>query len=216
MKLISVPTAVNARRRPQQSRARQTSMALQDAFVRLLVERDYQTLTIREIVNVAGTGLGSFYEYFSNKEDLGRVCIHFRSKTLLLAVRTAIGKHPNAPLTGLVNAIIEALAEVHREQPRHWGAHYFLERQLSGLDAYSKMYDRFVKEWENALSAASDDATTGSLPMEAARTCHTIAYGMFAHAHIRAFTTDAAGLDLQSLTRELRQTLLGYLDRASD
>jgi AcrR family transcriptional regulator len=75
------------RRRPLQSRARQTFQALQDAFVRLLLERSYAEITVREIVLVAGTGLGSFYEYFSGKEDLAKVCLHLRSKSLLLGIR---------------------------------------------------------------------------------------------------------------------------------
>lgn len=63
MRHLPATPPVIPRRRPQQSRARHTSGALQEAFVRLLVERNYDAITIREIVDLAGTGLGSFYEY---------------------------------------------------------------------------------------------------------------------------------------------------------
>ena len=85
MKPAPSPAPLPRRRRPRQSRAQHTSQALQDAFVRLLVERGYAAITIREIVMVAGTGLGSFYEYFASKEDLARVSLHLRTKALLLA-----------------------------------------------------------------------------------------------------------------------------------
>ena len=67
---------IQVRRKPRQSRARLTQEALQDSFVRLLHERSAEKITIREITDVAGVGLGTFYEYFSKKEDLIALTIH--------------------------------------------------------------------------------------------------------------------------------------------
>eukprot|EP01031_Cornospumella_fuschlensis_P012274 gene12274-15004_t len=64
--------------------------ALQQAFVQLLVESDYPRISIRAITGLAGTSLGSFYEYFASKEDLARVCLHLRSKELLTALQQAV------------------------------------------------------------------------------------------------------------------------------
>ncbi len=61
---------VQVRRKPRQSRAKLTQEALQESFVRLLHERSAAEITIREITNLAGVGLGTFYEYFAKKEDL--------------------------------------------------------------------------------------------------------------------------------------------------
>ena len=107
MKPRTPSTATAGRRRPLQSRARQTFQALQDAFVRLLLERSYAEITVREIVLVAGTGLGSFYEYFSGKEDLAKVCLHLRSKSLLLGIRGVTGSHSGQPLMQIAEAVIE-------------------------------------------------------------------------------------------------------------
>jgi AcrR family transcriptional regulator len=57
MKPKTTPPPATSRRRPRQSRALYTSQALQEAFVRLLVEQGFAAITIREIVAVAGTGL---------------------------------------------------------------------------------------------------------------------------------------------------------------
>lgn len=59
-------TLAKPRRKPVQSRSWQTSLAIQDAFVQLLVEGEYDQITIRDIVMVAGVALGSFYEYFTS------------------------------------------------------------------------------------------------------------------------------------------------------
>ena len=202
--------AAAPRRKPRQSRARHTSQALQEAFVRLWVEKGYAAVTIREIVAVAGTGLGSFYEYFENKEDLARVCLHLRSKALLLAMRAAVIAQAGRPLREIVDAVIESQVEAHRAQPLAWGAHYLLERHLSGPEAYRKMYDRFVTEWVGALEAASDLAPD-CRKKEVARVSQTLLYGLMAHAHIGT----GGKPDLVALSRQLRGALHGYLAGAA-
>lgn len=194
------------RRKPRQSRALHTSQALQDAFVRLLVERGYAGITIREIVMVAGTGLGSFYEYFASKDDLARVCLHLRSKALLMATREAVAPHAGRPLREIVDALVESQAEAHRERPEEWGAHYLLERHLSGVDAYRKMYERFVDAWAEALAAASDLPADCAL-RDAARVSQTVIYGLFSHVHISAVGPP----DLQALSLQARTAVNGYL-----
>jgi len=195
------------RRKPRQSRALHTSQALQEAFVRLLVERGYAGITIREIVLVAGTGVGSFYEYFASKEDLARVCLHLRSKALLLAFRAAAEGHAGRPTREVVDALIASQIEAHRAQPLEWGAHYLLERQLSGPDAYRKMYERFVDEWAGALAAASDALPDGPR-QEAARVCLTLIYGLMAQAHIGA----GSAPDLATISRQACGALNAYLE----
>lgn len=195
------------RRKPRQSRALQTSQALQEAFVRLLVERGYAGITIREIVMVAGTGLGSFYEYFASKEDLARVCLHLRSKALLVAMQDAVARHAGRPLREIVDALIDSQIEAHRERPEEWGAHYLLERHLSGADAYRKMYERFVDAWADALAAASD-LPAGCAMREAARVSQTVMYGLVSHVHISA----VGAPDLQALSRQARTAVNAYLE----
>ncbi|MBO9651670.1 MAG: TetR/AcrR family transcriptional regulator [Variovorax sp.] len=200
-------SAAPPRRKPRQSRARHTSQALQDAFVRLLVERGYAGITIRELVAVAGTGLGSFYEYFASKEDLARVCLHLRSKALLMAVHDAVERNTGRPFREIVLAVIESQADAHREHPQEWGAHYLLERHLSGPEAYRKMYDRFVDEWGAALDAAVD-LSPDCDRQETARVSFTIMYGLFAHAHIGA----GGKPDLNALSGQACTAICAYLE----
>lgn len=204
---INASKTSSPRRRPRQSRALHTSLALQEAFVRLLIERGYAGITIRELVMVAGTGVGSFYEYFASKDDLARVCLHLRSKALLMAMQAAVARHAGRPLRELVDALVESQAEVHRERPQEWGAHYLLERHLSGVEAYRKMYERFVDAWADALAAASDLPADCAL-RDAARVSQTVVYGLFSHGHISA--VDAP--DLQALSLQARTAVNGYLE----
>ena len=145
------------RRRPSQSRARLTAQALQQAFVQLLVESDYPRISIRAITGLAGTSLGSFYEYFASKEDLARVCLHLRSKELLTALQQAVEARRGRPLAELVQAVLASQLAAHRAQPAEWSAHYLLERHLSGVEAYRKMYQRFIEGWVQVIEAAGID-----------------------------------------------------------
>lgn len=203
-RFVSRPT--DGRRRPLQSRAQQTSQALQDAFVRLLVERGYAAITVREIVLVAGTGLGSFYEYFASKQDLAQVSLHLRSKALLLALRQAATAQRGQTLQMLGPALVQALWAAHQGPAEEWGAHYLLERQFSSLQAYRSTYERFVEVWAQALRAASDMPADCDAAA-AARICQGMVYGLFTHALLRADAQGAAA----ALPQQATAVLTAYL-----
>ncbi len=59
---------VQVRRKPRQSRAKLTQEALQESFVRLLHERSAAEITIREITDLAGVGLGTFMNTLPRKK----------------------------------------------------------------------------------------------------------------------------------------------------
>lgn len=203
--------AAAGRRRPRQSRALHTSQALQEAFVRLLVERgQVSRITIRDIVAVAGTGLGSFYEYFASKEDLIRVCLHLRAKNLLLALHEVGPQMAGRSMREVVDAVIACHMATHVRAPQEWRAYYLLERHYSCAESYCKMYDRFVDAWHGLLSAASD-LPAGLCTREAARVAQTILYGLLAHTYIRA----DAPPDAPALERQIRTALQAYLARAA-
>lgn len=151
--------------------------------MQLLATRDYASIPIREIVSVAGTGLGSFYEYFASKDDLARVCLHLRSKALLRVMQEAGERCAGRPLAVIAAALVEALADAHRGPPSEWAAHYLLERHLSGADAYRVMYERFVQGWSLAFAAARDPLAPAR-QRDAALLGHTLVYGLFSNAFI--------------------------------
>ena len=122
-------------------------------------------------------------------------------------MREAIARHAGRPLREIVDAVIDSQLEAHREHPLEWGAHYLLERHLSGPDAYRKMYDRFADEWANALDAAAD-FSPGCPKEGVARASRTIMYGLFAHAHIGA----SGEPDLELLARQVRTAIHAYLE----
>ena len=54
----------------RQLQAQETKRRLFSAAIRLLEERDYDQITIRDIVSLAGVSVGTFYLYFPSKLDV--------------------------------------------------------------------------------------------------------------------------------------------------
>jgi len=213
MKHFSGKRPAITRRRPQQTRAQHTTAALQEALVRVLLVHDYDAVTIRDITDMAGVAIGSFYEYFANKNDLARVCVHLRSKRLLRVLQAADGAPASLPLDTIVDQAVQRLLAAHRDMPRHWGTCYLMERRFSNIAAYTKMYDRFVGVWQHLLKMSSDRVCP--CPADTARVCQTIVYGLFAHAHMRGLPAAEVPVDPNELHLQAWQALSGYLMLAS-
>ena len=101
--------SVQLRRKPHQSRAKQTQQALLDSVVRLLQQQTPAQLTIREITELAGVGLGTFYEYFAQKEDLLAWVIHQQIIQHVEALRSYTQPPPQLSTTGDICSDIQAL-----------------------------------------------------------------------------------------------------------
>lgn len=52
------------------ARVRRTRDALGDALVALIQEKPFDTITVQDVLDRAGVGRATFYEHFSNKDDL--------------------------------------------------------------------------------------------------------------------------------------------------
>jgi AcrR family transcriptional regulator len=60
------------RSNPDDPRVRRTVLALREALVALVAERDYQTVTVTDLVERAGLHRATFYRHFDDKDELLR------------------------------------------------------------------------------------------------------------------------------------------------
>jgi AcrR family transcriptional regulator len=154
---------IQVRRKPRQSRARLTQEALQDSFVRLLHERSAEKMTIREITDVAGVGLGTFYEYFSKKEDLIALTIHQHVKNnaeqLKSYAQTRMELSTKLSFTDYLQQIIHFQLEQIQAQQFLWAQTFLLERQVSNIESYRKSYAMMLQMWRSILEPYVEDET---------------------------------------------------------
>lgn len=202
---ISVPPAT-PRRRPQQSRARASFEALQEAFVRVLLERGFDAMTVREVASVAGVGIGTFYDYVSDKQALAALTIHMRVRAMGQGLLARAESLRGQPLGQLVPALAEHQIAATRQEARVWAALYQLERLISSPEAYRKNYKRHVDAWAGALACAGDAPAADAL-IRLARAVHVLTYG----AVLQALLTQGVRTDWGLLKADLMCSLRGHL-----
>jgi len=207
------PTAPNPsdqpparRRKPAQSRARATADAIRDAFFQLLAEKPYDRISIRQVIGLAGVGIGSFYEYFSCKDAMAAVCIHLRIKAIAASMRASIDAHRAEPLPDRIDALIDAQLAAPLAEPEHWAALFVVERKVSGIEAFRNMYAEFVQLWMEALSGGGDWPVETALE-SAAFAAHAMTYSLVS----QTLMTAPRPVDPAALRRMVGNAVHGYL-----
>ncbi|BCU65964.1 hypothetical protein F941_00384 [Acinetobacter bouvetii DSM 14964 = CIP 107468] len=170
-------SAIQIRRKPRQSRAKLTQEALQESFVRLLHERPASQITIREITDLAGVGLGTFYEYFSKKEDLIALTIHLHVKhnaeSLKSYAQSLIKLSTDLEFQAYLERIIHFQIEQIQAKQFLWSQVFLLERQISDIESYRKSYAMMVQMWQHILKPfIQDDEQLKSVALNMQRVCY--------------------------------------------
>ena len=170
-------SAIQIRRKPRQSRAKLTQEALQESFVRLLHERPASQITIREITDLAGVGLGTFYEYFSKKEDLIALTIHLHVKhnaeSLKSYAQSLIKLSTDVDFQEYLEQIIHFQIEQIQAQQFLWSQVFLLERQISDIESYRKSYAMMVQMWQSILEPfIQDEEQLKSMALNMQRVCY--------------------------------------------
>ena len=168
---------IQVRRRPRQSRAKLTQEALQESFVRLLHERHAHEITIREITDVAGVGLGTFYEYFSKKEDLVALTIHQHVKTnaeqLKTYAQSLMELSTKLSFEDYLQQIIHFQLEQIQARQFLWAQTFLLERKIPNIESYRKSYAMMVQMWRSILEPSiQDDEQLKHMALNMQRVCY--------------------------------------------
>lgn len=195
---------VQVRRRPRQSRAKLTQEALQESFVRLLHEHHAHEITIREITDMAGVGLGTFYEYFSKKEDLIALTIHQHVKgnaeQLKSYAQSLMELSTKLSFTDYLQQIIHFQLEQIQARQFLWAQAFLLERQVSNIESYRKSYAMMVQMWYSILQPyIEDEAQLKGISLNVQRVC----YGFVS----QSLLVEPEFVEWDQLEKDIRQSL---------
>jgi len=118
--MTKVPSASDGIRVPLQARSRRTLSLIVQASLQLIAERGVQGVTIQDIVDRAGSSVGSFYARFAGKEELlqyleARVWTDARERWDAALDAQAWS---SLPLEQLVTGVVDVLSHVHSESAR--------------------------------------------------------------------------------------------------
>ncbi len=84
-------------------RARRTRQSLNDALVRLILEKRYDSITVQDVIDRAGVARSTFYAHYRDKDDL--FLQGWRAMLEMFAQHIAwddAGRRPFVPLLGLL------------------------------------------------------------------------------------------------------------------
>lgn len=199
-----VANPLKARRKPVQQRSLMTQTAIIDAFVRLLLEKGYERLSMRDIALVAGVGLGTLYEYFPNKKSIAAHSVQQRFKLAGVQMQACIAAQRGGTLLVLVNAILDQLLALHSQGIEVWSALIFLERKISDVQAYRNLYQQILELWQQAFLASSD---LSLYPGKQAGVVHAAVYGLLYQRLMMAPQEVASA----AFRQQLGELVLGYL-----
>lgn len=171
------------RRKPRQSRAKLTQEALQESFVRLLHERSATEITIREITDLAGVGLGTFYEYFAKKEDLLALTIHLQVKQHAERLKSYAQQQLELSAVVEINRYIATIIQFQLQQIQAqqwlWAQTFLLERQVSHIETYQKSYSMMLQMWQQIFAPVIHNAEQ---QLRLALNLHRISYGFISQS----------------------------------
>lgn len=174
---------VQVRRKPRQSRAKLTQEALQESFVRLLHERSATEITIREITDLAGVGLGTFYEYFAKKEDLLALTIHLQVKQHAEHLKSYAQQQLELSTVVEINRYIATITQFQLQQIQAqqwlWAQTFLLERQVSHIETYQKSYSMMLQMWQQIFVPVIHNAEQ---QLRLALNLHRISYGFISQS----------------------------------
>lgn len=198
------------RRKPVQSRSIATQGAILDAFVRLLQEKGYARLTMRDIALVAGVGLGTVYEHFPGKRSIAANCIRQRFRGAGACMLATAEEWRGQPPAALVDAVLDSLVALHADRPQEWSALIELERQISDTAAWRSLYREFVELWRDILALAAPAPAADTLDAVAA-VVHAAVYGLL----YQTLLYRPESVPQPEFRRQLGALVHGYLDRAA-
>jgi AcrR family transcriptional regulator len=107
-------TGVTARANGTDRRVRKTQRAIRDAFVALVLEQGYESVTVEVIAERADIARATFYLHFADKEELLTRLFEEMTSEIAEQLTTGVKGAPESPRTSIDRALYEH-AETYRD-----------------------------------------------------------------------------------------------------
>jgi AcrR family transcriptional regulator len=167
-----------SRDRALRAQGRKTMRRLSDAGLRVFARRGYHQARVDDIVRAARTSHGTFYLYFSNKEDLLRqLAVECAEAIEELATRVP-AVTPDAAGRDALHAYLGSFLDTYGHYGvviRAWMENQVSDRKVDklGVEAFTHIAEAFAVRLHEA-GVPDDDATLASLMAMLERTSYAM------------------------------------------
>ena len=164
------PEGTPAQRRELRAQGRQTMRRLLDAGLDVFAERGYHASRVDDVVRAARTSHGTFYLYFTNKEDLLRALAVECAQELTALAETIGPVTPDAAGRAELRSFLARFLDTYRRYGpviRAWMEDQVGDREVDrlGVKAFTAIGDRLGRRMREAgvEIAVDDQAAVGAL-----------------------------------------------------
>jgi AcrR family transcriptional regulator len=198
-----------ARKNASQERSRATVDALIEATARILVREGFDKASTNRIAAVAGTSIGSLYQYFPSKESLVVAVIDRHNQEIMQIVRSAMVEVASQPINKAVRRIVAVAIEAHRIDPK---LHRVLAEQIprtgrfENINAFNREAYALFKAY---LESHRDELRAVDLGL-AAFVCATSIESL-AHTAVLQDAGPLSDEAVETLIDEATRLVVGYL-----
>ena len=149
---------------PQQTRSRETMHQILDAAAQILENKNFEELTIAEVVQKAGTSVGAFYGRFTDKEALLQTLDERFFHDFEDAVRAILAPThwENKSIAFIVEEVADLIVSTYS---RDWGVlrSLNLKARLTGDSGFKKReqsaWNELYPQFQRALLVHGDEIT---------------------------------------------------------
>lgn len=107
-------------RKPVQNRSKATVEAIVEAGFICVAKRGVEATTTRHIADAAGIGVGSLYEYFSNKEEIFQVMYARLVEEVASTIKAQVPVLVTLPISDAIRRILYAVGELLQRDDRRY------------------------------------------------------------------------------------------------
>ena len=201
---MTPPADPHLRRRPRQARAQERVERILDTAEQVFAEMGFGAATTNQIAQQAGTSIGSLYEFFPNKEALGRALADRYIARIAPVYDTLLVDEPSLVGSELVIRIVESLDQYFREHP---GAVPVLNGRLTSPELAAA-----GERLQSALVAGIDRLLAVRRPDVAAEHRVTVAAVIAEVTRSMLVMADQVPLSRRRVVvRETERMIIGYL-----
>ena len=192
-----------------QERSRATVDALVEATARILVKEGFDKASTNRIAEVAGTSVGSLYQYFPSKEALVAAVIERHQQEIMQTVRGELAEVLAQPVEKAVRKLVAVAVKAHRVDPK---LHRVLAEQIPRVGQLEKL-ETFNREnytlFRTYLESHRDELRVDDLEL-ASFVCVTSIEALTHNAvlHYSKMLSDEA---MEALIDEGARLVTGYL-----
>lgn len=136
------------RKKPRQSRSRETVDVLLEAAAQMFAREGAATTTNR-IAERAGVSIGTLYQYFPNKEALLRALAERHVQSAGVRLREVLDRLrvQEPPFDETMRAMLQAVVDLHSDRPRlHAVMHRMAPRNARDLEVLQALEDQLADE----------------------------------------------------------------------